>query len=154
MPEYILNVNGRREKVDAEFDTPLLYVLRDDLKLNGPKFGCGVSQCGSCMVLINGRATVSCLLPVSSVGDSEIITLEGLADESGKLHAVQAAFVEEQAAQCGYCSNGMVMSAVSLLNRNPNPDDAEIRQALQLNLCRCSAHSRIIKAIKTAAKNI
>ncbi|MDL5514752.1 (2Fe-2S)-binding protein [Arenibacter sp. M-2] len=154
MPTYQLNINGSLKKVKTEADTPLLYVLRDYLELNGPKFGCGLAQCGACNILINGSASTSCMLPVSSVGDAEITTLEGLATEKNKLHAVQQAFVNEQAAQCGYCLNGMVMVAVSLLNTNANPDEAEIRNALQGNLCRCGSHSRIIRAIKTAAKNL
>tara|TARA_R110002033_G_scaffold101573_1_gene149645 strand:- start:321 stop:785 length:465 start_codon:yes stop_codon:yes gene_type:complete len=154
MPTYQLNINGSLKKVETEADTPLLYVLRDYLELNGPKFGCGLAQCGACNILINGSASTSCMLPVSSVGDAEITTLEGLATEKNKLHAVQQAFVNEQAAQCGYCLNGMVMVAVSLLNTNANPYEAEIRNALQGNLCRCGSHSRIIRAIKTAAKNL
>ncbi|PXX31798.1 (2Fe-2S)-binding protein [Arenibacter sp. ARW7G5Y1] len=154
MPTYQLNINGSLKKVETKADTPLLYVLRDYLELNGPKFGCGLAQCGACNILINGSASTSCMLPVSSVGDAEITTLEGLATEKNKLHTVQQAFVNEQAAQCGYCLNGMVMVAVSLLNTNANPDEAEIRNALQGNLCRCGSHSRIIRAIKTAAKNL
>ena len=154
MPKYTLHVNGSREIVEVEPDTPLLYVLRDYLDLNGPKYGCGLSQCGSCSVLINGRATTSCMQPISAVGDAEIITLKGLANDSGKLHVVQEAFVKEQAAQCGYCLNGMVMAAVQLLNDNPNPDDVEIRKALQLNLCRCGTHTRVIKAVKSAVRDL
>jgi nicotinate dehydrogenase subunit A len=153
MPQFILHVNGSQKTVDTEPDTPLLYVLRDYLELNGPKFGCGLSQCGACMVLLDGRATTSCMIPVSSIGNTEITTLEGLADSNGKLHAVQAAFVQEQAAQCGYCLNGMVMAAVDLLSKNPQPDDTAIREALQFNLCRCGTHTRIIKAVKRAAKS-
>jgi len=153
MPKYILNINKTQREVEVESDTPLLYILRDNLELNGPKFGCGIAQCGTCMVLIDGDAVVSCTLPVSSVGISEITTLEGLADKEGKLHAVQEAFVKEQAAQCGYCLNGMIMSAVSMLNKNPNPEVVDIKKALQLNLCRCGAHTRIIKAVETA-KNL
>ncbi len=152
MPRYTLNVNNTPREVEAEGDTPLLYVLRDHLELNGPKFGCGVAQCGSCMVLIDGKAAVSCTLPVSSVGQSEITTLEGLADDNGKLHAVQEAMVQEQAAQCGYCLNGVIISAVSLLNKNPNPGISDIKNALQANLCRCGTHTRMIKAV-AAAKN-
>jgi len=150
MPKYILNINKTQREVEVESDTPLLYILRDNLELNGPKFGCGIAQCGTCMVLIDGDAVVSCTLPVSSVGISEITTLEGLADKEGKLHAVQEAFVKEQAAQCGYCLNGMIMSAVSMLNKNPNPEVVDIKKALQLNLCRCGAHTRMIKAVETA----
>ena len=153
MPKYILNINKTQREVEVESDTPLLYILRDNLELNGPKFGCGIAQCGTCMVLIDGDAVVSCTLPVSSVGISEITTLEGLADKEGKLHVVQKAFVKEQAAQCGYCLNGMIMSAVSMLNKNPNPEVVDIKKALQLNLCRCGAHTRMIKAVETA-KNL
>jgi len=137
MPKYILNINKSQKEVDVESDTPLLYVIRNHLELNSPKFGCGQAQCGSCMVLIEGEA------PVSSVGSSEITTLEGLLDDEEKLHPVQKAFIKEQAAQCGYCLNGMVMSAVSLLNKNPNPSTEEIKKALQFNLCRCGLKARI-----------
>lgn len=153
MPKYILNINKTQREVEVESDTPLLYILRDNLELNGPKFGCGIAQCGACRVLIDGDAVVSCTMPVSSVGKSEITTLEGLSDKEGKLHAVQEAFVKEQAAQCGYCLNGMIMSAVSMLNKNPNPEVVDIKKALQLNLCRCGAHTRMIKAVETA-KNL
>ena len=154
MPTYHLNVNGSKKKVETEADTPMLYVLRDYLELNGPKFGCGIAQCGSCNILIKGRATNSCLLPISSIGNAEITTLEGLSANKGKLHAVQQAFINEQAAQCGYCLNGMVMTAVGLLNANSNPDEMEIRIAMQSNLCRCGSHARIIRAIKSAVKNL
>ena len=154
MPTYHLNVNGSRKMVETEADTPLLYVLRDYLELNGPKFGCGLAQCGSCKILVNGKSINSCMIPISSIGDAEIITLEGLTTNKGKLHAVQQAFVDEQAAQCGYCLNGMVMTAVGLLNSNSNPDEMEIKTALQGNLCRCGTHTRIIRAIKTAAKSL
>ncbi|SKB33640.1 (2Fe-2S)-binding protein [Maribacter arcticus] len=153
MPNYNLNINNIQKSVDTDTDTPLLYVLRDYLELNGPKFGCGLAQCGSCMVLINGRATTTCMLPVSSIGQSKITTLEGLTGTTGKLHAVQEAFVKEQAAQCGYCLNGMVMAAVGLLNKNPSPNELEIKKALELNLCRCGAHSRIVRAVKIAANS-
>lgn len=153
MPKYTLFINGSNKTVDSDPDTPLLYVLRDQLELNGPKYGCGVSQCGSCAVLIDGKNTTSCMLPVSSLRDAKITTLEGLADKKGRLNSVQRAFVQEQAAQCGYCLNGMIIAAVSLLERNPSPSDAEIREALQLNLCRCGTHTRMLKAVKRAAKN-
>ncbi|CAD5262941.1 Nicotinate dehydrogenase subunit A [Imperialibacter sp. EC-SDR9] len=152
MPEFTLDINGAQKTVETEPDTPLLYVLRNDLAINGPKFGCGLSQCGACMVLLDGRATTSCMLSVSSIGNTEITTLEGLVDDNAKLHVVQEAFVKEQAAQCGYCLNGMVMAAVDLLNKNPRPDDAAIREALQFNLCRCGTHARVVKAVKRAAK--
>ena len=154
MPTYHLNVNSSRKMVETEADTPLLYVLRDYLELNGPKFGCGLAQCGSCKILVNGKSINSCMIPISSIGDAEITTLEELSDNKGKLHAVQQAFVDEQAAQCGYCLNGMVMTAVGLLNSNSNPDEMEIKTALQGNLCRCGTHTRIIRAIKTAAKSL
>ena len=154
MPTYHLNVNGSRKMVETEADIPLLYVLRDYLELNGPKFGCGLAQCGSCKILVNRKSINSCMIPISSIGDAEIITLEGLTTNKGKLHAVQQAFVDEQAAQCGYCLNGMVMTAVGLLNSNSNPDEMEIKTALQGNLCRCGTHTRIIRAIKTAAKSL
>jgi nicotinate dehydrogenase subunit A len=154
MPQFTLHINGSQKTVNTEPDTPLLYVLRDDLGLNGPKFGCGLAQCGSCMVLLDGRATTSCMVPVSSIGETKITTLEGLADSDGKLHAVQDAFVKEQAAQCGYCLNGMVMAAVDLLSKNPQPDDTAIREALQFNLCRCGTHTRIIKAVQRAAQTL
>ncbi|MBM1107288.1 (2Fe-2S)-binding protein [Aurantibacter crassamenti] len=151
MPKYTLNINTSQKTVETEPDTPLLYVLRDYLELSGPKFGCGLSQCGACTVLIDGSSRTSCMLPVSNIGQAEITTLEGLENPSGKLHAVQEAIIKEQAAQCGYCLNGMVMAAVSLLNKNPNPDEREIKNALEMNLCRCGAHTRIIRAIKIAA---
>lgn len=149
-----LRVNGKSQNVQADPDTPLLYVLRNQLTLNGPKFGCGLGQCGACMVLLDGKAAPSCLLSVAAVQDKEIITLEGLAQENGDLHPIQNAFVQEQAAQCGYCTNGMVMASVALLNENPNPDESAIRTALQRNLCRCSVQARVIKAVQAAAKNL
>jgi nicotinate dehydrogenase subunit A len=154
MPQFTLHINGARQTVETEPDTPLLYVLRDDLALNGPKFGCGLSQCGACMVLLDGKATTSCMIPISAVGNTKITTLEGLADAGEKLHPVQEAFVQEQAAQCGYYLNGMVISAVDLLSKNPEPDDNAIKEALQFNLCRCGTHTRVIKAVKRAAKTL
>jgi nicotinate dehydrogenase subunit A len=154
MSKFTLHINGSQKVVDTEPDTPLLYVPRDELELNGPKFGCGLSQCGACMVLVDGNAVTSCIRPVSSLGDSEITTLEGLANKNGKLHPIQEAFIEEQAAQCGYCVNGMIMSSVSLLNLNSDPNEQEIKDGLRLNLCRCSAQSRIIKTVQRAAKNL
>ncbi|MBN3583455.1 (2Fe-2S)-binding protein [Algoriphagus aestuarii] len=154
MPKYNLQINGSQKTVETESDTPLLYVLRDYLELNGPKFGCGLSQCGACMVLIDGVAETSCSTPIAAVRDSKITTLEGLADQNGNLHPVQEAFIEEQAAQCGYCLNGMVMASVSLLQENPSPTTSEIKEGLELNLCRCCAQTRIIKAVQRAAKNL
>ena len=144
-------VNGKSHDVDVEPDTPLLYVLRDNLGLHGPKFGCGLAQCGSCTVLLDGRAVRSCSLPVSKVGQAKVVTLEGLGTPE-KPHPVQQAFIEEQAAQCGYCVNGMVMQTTAFLGaRRGNPSERDIRQALQANLCRCGTHQRIIAAVKRAA---
>jgi nicotinate dehydrogenase subunit A len=146
-PSFKLVVNGVEHAVNAEASTPLLYILRNDLKLNGPKFGCGLQQCGACMVLIDGIAHPSCMIPLSVVAGHAVTTIEGL-ENNDKLHPVQQAFVEEQAAQCGYCLNGMVMSAVSLLNINSNPDEQQIREGLQRCLCRCGTQSRAIRAVK------
>jgi nicotinate dehydrogenase subunit A len=146
-----LNVNGKSHQVDVEPDTPLLYVLRDNLGLHGPKFGCGLAQCGSCTVLIDGKAVRSCVHPISKVGPGKVVTLEGLGTPQ-KPSPVQQAFIDEQAAQCGYCINGMVMQATAFLaGRKNSPSDPEIRQALQNNLCRCGTHQRIIAAVKRAA---
>lgn len=146
-----LKVNGKTHSLKVESSTPLLYVLRNQLELNGPKYGCGMQHCGACMVLLDGKAQPSCMITVKSAKDHSITTLEGLAKDSASLHPVQEAFVKEQAAQCGYCLNGMVMSAVALLNENSNPGDGEISEALHRNLCRCGTHSRIVKAVKSAA---
>jgi nicotinate dehydrogenase subunit A len=149
MPIELL-VNGRTSNVDADADTPLLYVLRNDLKLNGPKFGCGLGQCGACTVLVDGTPVRSCVTPVAAVAGNTVTTLEGLGS-ADLPHPVQAAFITEQAAQCGYCSNGMILSATALLERNPNPTVTEIREALDAYLCRCGTHTRIIKAVQRAA---
>jgi len=153
MPLYRLNVNGEMREATAEPNIPLLYVLRNDLELNGPKFGCGLGQCGSCMVLVDGEAVRSCQRPVSTVGDNSVTTLEGLGTPDA-LHALQKAFIDEQAMQCGYCINGMIMSAKALLDRNKQPDEAAIRAALEGNLCRCGSHNRIVRAIARAAKEM
>jgi nicotinate dehydrogenase subunit A len=153
MPLYRLNVNGQSREATAEATTPLLYVLRNDLELNGPKFGCGLGQCGSCTVLVDGLAMRSCQLPVSSVGDKPVTTLEGLGKRDA-LHPLQKAFIDEQAMQCGYCINGMIMSAKALLDRNPEANEAEIKTVLGGNLCRCGSHNRIIKAIERAAREM
>ena len=150
MAEYTLRVNGEDRSVEAEPDSALLYVLRYQLDLNGPKFGCGLAQCGACTVLADGKATRSCLTPVSRVVDREIITLEGLR-EGDAPGTVQQAFIDEQAAQCGFCINGMIMRSQALLNDNPDPTDDEIREALTGNLCRCGTHTRILRAVKRAA---
>ena len=148
-----IKVNGRSRSVPAEPDTPLLYVLRNDLSLNGAKFGCGLAQCGACTVLISGRAVRSCVAEVVSIGDAEIITIEGLGTIE-KPHPLQRAFIDEQAAQCGYCINGMVMSAKELLDTMPRPTEEDVRQALAGNLCRCGTHTRIIRAVLRAARDI
>jgi nicotinate dehydrogenase subunit A len=145
-----LNVNARRQAVDIAPDTPLLYALRNDLGLNGPKFGCGMAQCGACTVHIDGVAVRSCITPVSAAVGKQVTTIEGLGT-ADKPHPVQAAFIAEQAGQCGYCLNGMVMSAAALLRKNPKPDNAEIRAALNGNLCRCGSHLRIVRAVRRAA---
>jgi nicotinate dehydrogenase subunit A len=147
-----LTVNGKSQPLDVEPDTPLLYVLRDNLALHGPKFGCGLAQCGACTVLMDGKAVRSCIVPVSKVGPAaKIVTLEGLGTPE-KPHPVQRAFIEEQAAQCGYCISGMIMSAKELLDRNPRPSEQDVRAALAGNLCRCGTHNRIIRAVLRAAQ--
>jgi nicotinate dehydrogenase subunit A len=148
-----LRVNGQTREVAADPDTPLLYVLRNDLTLNGAKFGCGLAQCGACTVNIDGAAVRSCVTPIGSLDGRSVTTLEGIGTLD-KLHPLQKAFIAEQAAQCGYCTNGMIMSAKALLDDNRNASDAEIRQALAGNLCRCGSHPRIVKAIKRAAKEM
>ncbi|MET0298988.1 MAG: (2Fe-2S)-binding protein [Flavitalea sp.] len=150
---FLLTVNEKQYEIQAEAATPLLYILRNNIGLNGPKFGCGLQQCGACMVLLNGEAQPSCMVPVSVIANKKITTLEGLA-ENGILHPVQQAFIDEQAAQCGFCMNGMVISGVSLLRTNKTPDDVQIRESLQRCLCRCGTQSRMIKAVKKASKNI
>jgi len=148
-----LTVNGKRHAVSAEPETALLYVLRNDLKLKGARFGCGLGQCGACTVLVDGKPVQSCDLPLSAAAGKSIITIEGLARD-GELHPLQAAFIAEQAAQCGYCITGIIMAAKALLDVNPRPADAEIRSALKGNLCRCGTHHRILRAIHRAAREI
>ena len=148
-----LNVNGRRHEVGAEPETPLLYVLRNDLKLKGARFGCGHGQCGACTVLVDGKPVQSCDLPLSAATGKTITTIEGLA-ANGKPHPLQQAFIDEQAAQCGYCITGIIMSAKALLDANRNPSDADIRAALKGNLCRCGTHHRILRAVHRAAKEM
>jgi nicotinate dehydrogenase subunit A len=148
--KFTLTVNGKPVEVEAEPDTPLLYILRNDLGLNGAKFGCGLGQCGACTVVLSGNAIRSCQLPVGMVGKEAITTIEGLGTVE-KPHPIQAAFITEQAAQCGYCSNGMIMSAHALLQKKKKPSHDEIRQALAGNLCRCGTHHRILRAIARAA---
>lgn len=144
-----ITVNGKRHAVRAAGDTPLLYVLRNELELNGPKFGCGLAQCGACTVHIGGQAVRACTLPVSAV-KGPITTIEGLGSPEAP-HPLQRAFIEEQAAQCGYCINGIIMSAAAFLAKNPRPTEAALRQALDGNLCRCGTHMRILRAVRKAA---
>jgi nicotinate dehydrogenase subunit A len=149
-----LHINGHDEQVVVDPATPLLYVLRNNLGLNGPKFGCGLEQCGACMALIEGKARTTCLLPVEEVKNQKIITLEGLAGVDGKLHPVQEAFIEEQAAQCGYCLNGMIISAVSLLEENKSPDRQTINRHMSGMLCRCGTYTRFLRALANASEKM
>ena len=149
-----LKVNGKTYDLQVDPKTPLLYILRNHLKLNGPKYGCGEDLCGSCMVLIDDLALTTCKMTVGSVVGKSITTLEGLVDENGELHPVQQAFIKEQAAQCGYCMNGMIISAVSMLRQNLIHDEDMVRALLQRNLCRCGTHSRILKAIRSVAASM
>jgi nicotinate dehydrogenase subunit A len=148
-----LKINGRNRMSPAAPETPLLYILRNDFELNAAKFGCGLAQCGACTVMLDGNPVRSCVTPASAVGKRNVTTLEGLGSAS-KLHALQQAFIDEQAAQCGYCSSGMIMSAKALLDSNPSPTEDQIRNALAGNLCRCGTHTRIIRAVQRAAKEL
>lgn len=150
MPTYNITVNNQKREVEADEDTPLLWVLRDELNLPGTKFGCGIAQCGACTVHRNGSAIRSCSFPISAVGEAEITTIEGLSEDGS--HPVQKAWLDHDVAQCGYCQAGQIMSAVALLKGNPNPDDKAIDDAMSGNLCRCATYTRIKAAIKTAAK--
>jgi aerobic-type carbon monoxide dehydrogenase small subunit (CoxS/CutS family) len=157
-----LTVNGRQQEVEAGGDTPLLYVLQNDLALKGPRFGCGLAQCGSCSVLLDGREVRSCVTPISAVGNSAVTTLEGIPawyarhkglSHAPAMHPVQQALVDEQAPQCGYCMNGIVVKAAELLASNPHPDEAQIRTALNGHLCRCGTYPSIIRAVQKAAQS-
>jgi nicotinate dehydrogenase subunit A len=150
MAKISLRVNGRTQSVDVDPDMPLLYALRNDLQLNGPKYGCGLAQCGACTVIMDGAAIRSCVTPVSAAQNKAVTTLEGLGSTK-KMHKIQQAFVDEQALQCGYCVNGMIMSTKALLDKNPKPTDSQIKEALAGNLCRCGAHVRILRAVKRAS---
>jgi len=150
MAKISLRVNGKSQVVDAEADMPLLYALRNDLRLNSPKFGCGLAQCGACTVIMDGNAIRSCVTPVSAAQNKPVTTLEGLGNTK-KMHKIQQAFVDEQAVQCGYCINGMIMSSKALLDKNPKPTDSQIKEALAGNLCRCGTHIRILRAVKRAS---
>jgi nicotinate dehydrogenase subunit A len=149
MPTQI-TVNNVPQAVNASMDTPLLYVLRDELQLSGPRFGCGLSQCGACTVLVNGRAVRSCVYPLSRVGDQPITTLEGLGTPDSP-HPLQQAWLDVQAGQCAFCMNGMIMVSAALLTSNPSPSESDIKQALNGNLCRCGSHPRIVAAVQHAA---
>lgn len=150
MARIPLKVNGKSRVVDVDPETPLLYVLRDDLQLNGPKFGCGLAQCGACTVIMNGNAIRSCVTVVSAAQNQPVITSEGLGSIK-KMHKIQQAFVDEQAVQCGYCIHGMIMTTKALLDKNPKPTDNQIKEALAGNLCRCGTHIRILRAVKRAS---
>ena len=154
MADFTLRVNGTARRIaSVDPDTPLLYILRNDLELNGPKFGCGLAQCGACTVLIDGKSARSCSVPVSVAAKGNITTLEGLGTID-KLHPLQRAFIEEQACQCGYCSNGMIMASKALLDGNPRPSEQQIKQALNHHLCRCASHNRIVRAVQRAAREM
>jgi len=151
MAQYIIKINDKEHQIDVAPDTPMLWVLRDHFKLLGTKYGCGVGQCGACTIHVDGSATRSCLLPISSVGDSDITTIEGLAEKSD--HPIQKAWLEHDVPQCGYCQAGQMMNAASLLKDNPNPSDNDIDAAMNGNICRCGTYVRIKAAIKTAANS-
>ena len=148
-----LNVNRQSYPLTVDSETSLMMVLRNDLQLNGPKYGCGLGECGACTVLVDCTAARSCVIPAAAISDREITTLEGLG-APGNLHAVQQAFIDAQAAQCGYCLNGMIMMAVALLSRNPDPSDADVRRELSGNLCRCGTHVEIVQAVLLAAQRM
>jgi nicotinate dehydrogenase subunit A len=151
MKHFTVAVNGHHRQVKADADTPLLYVLRNDLDLKGPRFGCGLGQCGACTVIIDGKAIRSCITPLSTVGSKEVTTLEGLGSTRAP-HKIQQAFIDAQAAQCGYCINGMIMTAKAFLDQNPRPSEDAVRRALNGNLCRCGTHPRIVDAVMRAAR--
>ena len=151
MPRFALRVNGRSHDVDVDASTPLLYVLSDELKLNGPKFGCGLGQCGACTVIMGGQAIRSCVTPLKTVAGADITTLEGLGTAE-RPHPIQRAFIEEQASQCGFCLSGVILAGKALVDRTPKPTDEQIRQALSGVLCRCFGHTRMIAAIKRYAE--
>jgi nicotinate dehydrogenase subunit A len=148
-----LHVNGRARTVDDDPQTPLLYVLRNTLELNAAKFGCGLAQCGACVVLIDGEAVPSCVMPIAGLAGKKITTLEGLGSDDA-IGPLQRAFVEEQAAQCGYCTSGMIVRAHALLSRNPAPTDAQIREHMESNLCRCGVHLRVLRAVRRASDEL
>lgn len=148
-----INVNGEACSIEADPKTPLLYILRNDLALNGPKYGCGLGECGACAVLVDGRAVRSCTIPLSAIGDRQVVTLEGLATGE-ELHPVQRAFIEEAAAQCGYCLNGMIIATAALVGAKVNAGEADIREALRHHLCRCGTHMEILAAARRAVRYV
>ncbi len=150
MASFQIQVNGQRRTVQADADSPLLYVLRDQMELHGPKFGCGLGQCGACTVIVGEHAVTSCDTPMWSVAGKRVTTLEGLGSRDAP-HPLQTAFIEEQALQCGYCTSGILMRAAALLARDPHPSEADIRAALEGNLCRCGVHDRVVRAVRKAA---
>jgi len=152
MAKFNLNINGKERQLDVDPTTPMLWVLRDHIKLVGTKYGCGIAQCGACTVHLDGNAVRSCQLPISSVGDKEITTIEGLSEKGD--HPVQQAWLEVDVPQCGYCQAGQIMTASALLEKNPNPSDEEIETAMNGNICRCGTYTRIKKAVKIAANSI
>lgn len=152
MAQFTVKVNKQSYDVDVSPDTPLLWVLRDHIGLAGTKYGCGIAQCGTCTVHLNGVATRSCILPISAIGNQEVTTIEGLSEDGS--HPVQQAWIEEDVAQCGYCQSGQIMTAVSFLQNNPTPSTEEIRSAMHANICRCGSYNRIEKAVDRAAKNL
>ncbi|MEZ4849054.1 MAG: (2Fe-2S)-binding protein [Bacteroidia bacterium] len=149
-----LKINGKTHQIEVDPMTPLLWVIRENIGLTGTKFGCGIAQCGACTVHIDGKAVRSCISPVGTMEGKEITTIEGIGDETSELHPVQQAWIDEQVPQCGYCQSGQIMSAIALLNENPNPDDETINQAMKGNICRCGMYSRIKKGIKKAASQM
>ncbi len=151
MAQFTIKVNGKSHQVEASPETPILWVLRDNLNLVGTKFGCGIGQCGACTIHFNGSATRSCQIPISAIGENEVITIEGLSEKAN--HPVQQAWIEHDVPQCGYCQSGQIMTAAALLKENPNPSDGDIEAAMSGNICRCGTYTRIKKAIKTAATN-
>ncbi len=153
MTQYALTINGREQVVDVDPQTPLIYVLRNDLKLKGAKFGCGLEQCGACMVMVDGKAAYSCSTPVAAFAGKAITTIEGIGTVD-QLHPIQKAFITERAAQCGYCIPGIIVSTKALLDNNPDPTDQQIKEALSGHLCRCGTHASIIKAVLRAAKDM
>ena len=148
-----ISINGKAHTVDADSETPLLYILRNDLKLKGARFGCGIGACGACTVVIDGKAVQSCDISLSAAAGKSITTIEGIGSPE-KMHALQSAFIAEQAAQCGYCTSGIIMTAYALLARNAHPNDADISAALDGNICRCGTHARILRAIRKAAETL